>query len=66
MEMELAPWPEYGLATPLFRRTEGGGRTFGGPNRVIAAVGVEAEITEGTMRANSVCPAHAPCDLRHT
>ena len=32
MEMELAPRPEYGLATPLFRRTEGGGRTFGGPN----------------------------------
>jgi hypothetical protein len=50
MEMELAPRPEYGLTTPLFRRTENGGRRFGGPNRVIIAAGVEAEIAEATMR----------------
>ena len=31
--MELAPRPEYGLVRPLFRQEDGGGRTFGGPNR---------------------------------
>jgi GH15 family glucan-1,4-alpha-glucosidase len=51
MEMELAPRPEYGLATPLFQSTDDGGRTFGGPNRVIVSAGVETEIAEATMRA---------------
>ena len=32
--MELAPRPEYVLVRPLFRATEDGGRTFGGPNQV--------------------------------
>ena len=35
MELELAPRPEYGLVKPLFRQTESGGRTFGGPNQVV-------------------------------
>jgi alpha,alpha-trehalase len=34
MEMTLAPRPEYGLVRPLIRVTEGGARTFGGPNQV--------------------------------
>ena len=33
--MELAPRPEYGLVRPLFRKTDDGGRTFGGPNQVV-------------------------------
>ena len=40
MVMELAPRPEYGLVKPLFRQTEGGGRTFGGPNQVAVRAGV--------------------------
>jgi GH15 family glucan-1,4-alpha-glucosidase len=52
VEMELAPRPEYGLATPLFRRTEEGGRTFGGPNRSIVAAGVGTEIRDAVMRAS--------------
>jgi alpha,alpha-trehalase len=32
--MTLAPRPEYGLVRPLIRVTEGGARTFGGPNQV--------------------------------
>jgi GH15 family glucan-1,4-alpha-glucosidase len=51
LAMELSPRPEYGLATPLFRRTDSGGRTFGGPNQVIVAAGVEAEVVAATMRA---------------
>src|SRR5262249_46778301 len=31
LTMELAPRPEYGLVRPLFRQTDEGGRTFGGP-----------------------------------
>ncbi|MET0761094.1 MAG: glycoside hydrolase family 15 protein [Thermoleophilaceae bacterium] len=34
MGMTLAPRPEYGLVRPLIRVTEGGARTFGGPNQV--------------------------------
>jgi GH15 family glucan-1,4-alpha-glucosidase len=33
LDFELAPRPEYGLVKPLFRPTESGGRTFGGPNQ---------------------------------
>jgi GH15 family glucan-1,4-alpha-glucosidase len=51
LEMELAPRPEYGLVTPLFRLEDGGGRTFGGPNRIAVRSGVPAEIEDGTMRA---------------
>ncbi len=49
--MELAPRPEYGLVRPLFRHTERGGRTFGGPNQIAVAAGVPVEIEEATMRA---------------
>jgi GH15 family glucan-1,4-alpha-glucosidase len=51
LEVELAPRPEYGLVRPLFRRTEGGGRTFGGPNRIAAAASVPVAIDDATMRA---------------
>jgi GH15 family glucan-1,4-alpha-glucosidase len=51
LELELAPRPEYGLVTPLFRATDRGGRTFGGPNQVIVSCGVPSTIEEATMRA---------------
>jgi alpha,alpha-trehalase len=49
--MELAPRPEYGLVRPLFRRTDEGGRTFGGPNQVVVNAGVPVELEDATMRA---------------
>jgi GH15 family glucan-1,4-alpha-glucosidase len=49
--MELAPRPEYGLVRPLFRQTEDGGRTFGGPNQIAVRAGVPTEIEGSTMRA---------------
>ncbi len=49
--MELAPRPEYGLVRPLFRVTEDGGRTFGGPNQLAISAGVPVSIEESTMRA---------------
>ncbi len=52
MEMELEPRPEYGLVRPLFRRTEEGGRTFGGPNQIAVCAGVPVEIDDETMRAS--------------
>jgi alpha,alpha-trehalase len=48
---ELAPRPEYGLVKPLFRATETGGRTFGGPNQVVVSTGVETTIADSTMTA---------------
>jgi alpha,alpha-trehalase len=51
LELELAPRPEYGLVKPLFRATDRGGRTFGGPNQVVVSSGVPATIEESTMRA---------------
>jgi len=50
--LELAPRPEYGLVHPLFRRTEDGGRTFGGPNQVAVRAGVPVSIEDGTMTAS--------------
>jgi alpha,alpha-trehalase len=50
-KLELAPRPEYGLVTPLFRQTDTGGRTFGGPNQVIISAGVPTRVEESTMRA---------------
>jgi GH15 family glucan-1,4-alpha-glucosidase len=50
--MELAPRPEYGLVRPLFRREEGGGRTFGGPNRIGVRAGVPVTVEDSTMRAS--------------
>jgi GH15 family glucan-1,4-alpha-glucosidase len=49
--LELAPRPEYGLVKPLFRETNSGGRTFGGPNQVVVSAGVPTAIVESTMRA---------------
>jgi GH15 family glucan-1,4-alpha-glucosidase len=49
--LELAPRPEYGLVQPLFRRTEEGGRTFGGPSQAAIAASVPVEIAGSTMRA---------------
>jgi alpha,alpha-trehalase len=49
--MELAPRTEYGLVRPLFRMEGDGGRTFGGPNRIIVRAGVPVEIEDVTMRA---------------
>jgi GH15 family glucan-1,4-alpha-glucosidase len=48
---ELAPRPEYGLVKPLFRATEGGGRTFGGPNQVVVSAVVPTAIHDSTMSA---------------
>ena len=49
--LELAPRPEYGLVRPLFRHTEEGGRTFGGPNQLAVSAGVPVAIEGSTMRA---------------
>jgi GH15 family glucan-1,4-alpha-glucosidase len=49
--MELAPRPEYGLVRPLFRHTEGGGRTFGGPNQIAVRASVPVEVDGATMSA---------------
>src|SRR5215218_5003225 len=55
--MELAPRPEYGLVKPLFRQTEGGGRTFGGPNQVAVRAGVPVTVDGADMRAAFTVPA---------
>ena len=49
LDFELAPRPEYGLVKPLFRATERGGRTFGGPNQVVVSAGVATAIQDSTM-----------------
>ena len=49
--MELAPRPEYGLVRPLFRQTEHGGRTFGGPNQIAVLAGVPVSVGGSTMAA---------------
>ncbi|MBW8060231.1 MAG: glycoside hydrolase family 15 protein [Solirubrobacterales bacterium] len=51
LEMELEPRPEYGLVKPLFRRIDGGGRTFGGPSQVVVLAGVPVEVSEARMHA---------------
>jgi alpha,alpha-trehalase len=51
LQLELAPRPEYGLVKPLFRATERGGRTFGGPNQVVVSTGVATTIEDSTMSA---------------
>jgi alpha,alpha-trehalase len=50
--MELSPRPEYGLVRPLFRRTEEGGRTFGGPSPMAVTADVEVAIERSTMHAD--------------
>src|SRR4051794_63104 len=49
LRLELAPRPEYGLVHPLFRKTEDGGRTFGGPNPIVVRAGAPVEIDGSTM-----------------
>jgi alpha,alpha-trehalase len=51
LELELAPRPEYGLVKPLFRATETGGRTFGGPNQVVFSSAVPTTVQDSTMQA---------------
>ncbi|MFL5861285.1 MAG: trehalase-like domain-containing protein, partial [Solirubrobacteraceae bacterium] len=51
LELELAPRPEYGLVKPLFRETQTGGRTFGGPNQLVISAGVPTAVEDSTMRA---------------
>jgi alpha,alpha-trehalase len=51
LALELAPRPEYGLVKPLFRATETGGRTFGGPNQVVVSSAVRTQIEDFTMSA---------------
>ncbi len=51
MTMELAPRPEYGLVEPLFRQTEDGGCTFGGPSQIVVRASVPAPIADATMRS---------------
>src|SRR5215210_6044007 len=70
MVMELAPRPEYGLVKPLFRQTEGGGRTFGGPNQVGVRAGVPVTVDGADMRAafsveagEDAAPAACPPEL---
>ena len=52
LETELAPRGEYGLVRPLFRQENGGGRTFGGPSRILIRAGVPTEVADATMRAS--------------
>ena len=52
--LELAPRPEYGLVRPLFRQTDDGGRTFGGPNQIVVRAGVPGD------RATARCAPHSP------
>ncbi len=49
--MELAPRPEYGLVRPLFRHTNNGGRTFGGPDQLAVSAGTPVTVESSTMRA---------------
>ncbi|HEY6396187.1 MAG TPA: glycoside hydrolase family 15 protein [Solirubrobacteraceae bacterium] len=51
LELDLAPRPEYGLVKPLFRQTESGGRTFGGPNQIVFSSGVPTSVADSTMRS---------------
>ena len=50
--MELAPRPEYGLVRPLFRKTDEGGRTFGGPNQIAVTAAVPVDVGDSTMTAS--------------
>ena len=52
LEMEFAPRGEYGLVHPLFRQEDGGGRTFGGPSRIVIRAAVPTEVADATMRAS--------------
>jgi GH15 family glucan-1,4-alpha-glucosidase len=49
LSFELVPRPEYGLVRPLFRQTEHGGRTFGGPNQIVVGCGAASVVEDSTM-----------------
>jgi GH15 family glucan-1,4-alpha-glucosidase len=49
LHLSLAPRPEYGLVKPLFRQTDSGGKTFGGPNQLVISSGTETAIEDATM-----------------
>src|SRR4051812_35259287 len=49
LRLELCPRPEYGLVHPLFRMTDDGGRTFGGPNPIVVRAGAPVLIDGSTM-----------------
>jgi GH15 family glucan-1,4-alpha-glucosidase len=51
MALELAPRPEYGLVRPLLRRTDEGGRTFGGPNQIAVTGSMPVSVEGATMTA---------------
>ncbi|MFH0241314.1 glycoside hydrolase family 15 protein [Streptomyces sp. HK10] len=50
-DVELVPRPEYGLVRPLLRLTDGGMRTFGGPNQIAVRAPVPLETDEACVRA---------------
>ncbi|CAD55318.1 conserved hypothetical protein [Streptomyces coelicolor A3(2)] len=50
-DVELVPRPEYGLVRPLLRLTDGGMRTFGGPNQIAVRSPVPLEAGEACVRA---------------
>ena len=50
--MELAPRPEYGLVRPLLRVTDGGARTFGGPNQIALISPVPLVAGTASVRAD--------------
>src|SRR4051794_32499322 len=49
LALELAPRPEYGLVHPLFRQTEDGGRTFGGPSPIVMRAAAPVAVGGPTM-----------------
>jgi GH15 family glucan-1,4-alpha-glucosidase len=51
--MELVPRSEFGLVRPLFRATEYGGRTFGGPNQIAVTSAVPVSVEDATMRCGA-------------
>ncbi|MBT2396971.1 glycoside hydrolase family 15 protein [Streptomyces sp. ISL-100] len=50
-DIDLVPRPEYGLVRPLLRLTDGGARTFGGPNQIAVRSPVPLEAGEACARA---------------
>jgi GH15 family glucan-1,4-alpha-glucosidase len=50
-DVELVPRPEYGLVRPLLRLTDGGMRTFGGPNQIAVRSPVPLDGGESRVRA---------------
>jgi alpha,alpha-trehalase len=48
--VEIAPRPEYGLVRPLLRITDGGARTFGGPNQIAVSADAALAVEDATLR----------------